>query len=311
MAEATTTKKRSCAARLHELQDEFGYSQKELKEAVKARYHPRVVDLPTWEVESTPEEEVETVYMKNQREYDRYQLANEYLYHKISVAERNKILDRHLGDVEGLVDEACKLAQEWEDPMSFITTAYPATFEDIDKQWNEMHGTKPASEQRIRPSWEIPAELWKKFCKWAKKHPLRKHCDPITAIEERRKKFLKKIRKKAKKNRLKKYDHKRLRMYDPLYRLDTIEEEEMLQNIKNLKQVMKDGQKRAEEFDKFLGKLYETKTISAESMEKYREYTKKVMENSKRRVDKWLEEAGFPKPSPVYYDFGEGNRFWG
>ena len=93
MAEATTTKKRSCAARLHELQDEFGYSQKELKEAVKARYHPRVVDLPTWEVESTPEEEVETVYMKNQREYDRYQLANEYLYHKccgIGGSEHNK-----------------------------------------------------------------------------------------------------------------------------------------------------------------------------------------------------------------------------
>lgn len=262
----------SYASKIHSIQEDFGFSKRELKDAVIAHCTPRVVDLPTFHEKTTKEEKRFLKYASETEKRRRYRLAHWYLENYLPENEAWRIYMR-FPEFDDLVDYACERANQVIQIMTIIVDPNP----DLDE----------ILPRTIIQPYDIPKERRKAFEAYCKKHPLK----DLNKLEHRRMKFEESVRKERKKY----YDRRRLRMYDPLFHNTPMDAKEM---VRNIKRITRENEERVKEFNKLLGELCKDQAMSAEAMEKFNDYTKEVMDRQKTRMKDFMKRANVT-PTPI------------
>lgn len=268
----------SCADRLHRIQKDVGLSEKELKQAVRDVARPRETKLPTYH-EKTPKKD------KLRKKYEaggklrKKSIAYWYLEKYLKPAESRKIYMAY-PKYKDLVEYAYTQAMALVQLTTFVLD------DDVDPM--SLFPNTPVDEL------DIPETQWKEFDRYCKSHPLNSSKD----IFKRRKKF----KKWRYKRRGRYYSKKRMRMYDPLFAMETIDEKEML---KNLQRISKENELRTQKFHEMLDSLVADKSIGSVAMARFNEQTKELMRRHRSRVKQFMKERGF-KQTPVSLSIDDG-----
>lgn len=277
--------KRSCANRLHELQKDFGLSEKELKEAVKEVTTPRKVELPTFHEETKERKRRDEVFSDNPKKKtkkkDKYRYAYWYLEEYLKPKFAKEIYLKYT-DFDELVDYA------YEETMALIRLNTFVIERDVDPA--TFYPDPPDDEL------DIPEIYWDEFDHYCKKHPLKSARD----IFERRRKFRKKNRKK----RARLYSKKHMRMYDPLFEYDKLQRKEV---IKNLQRISWENEIRVQKFQKFVRSLIPDVSVGALALQRFDKQTTELLKKSHERVKEFMKKNG-EKPTPIYFDWDDQPR---
>lgn len=269
---------RSCASRLHQIQQDVGLTQKELKQAVREVTRPREVKLPMFHEKATKVEKERRKYEvggKLRKRAIAYWYLEEYLKPKYA----HEIYMKYT-DFKELVNYAYERAMDLVQLQTFVVE------EDV-PYW-EMLPVEPMDEL------DIPETQWKEFGQYCKSHPLKHPRD----IFKRRKKF----KKYRYKKRGKYYSRKRMMMYDPLFAMTVVDEKEM---IKNFNRISKENELRVQKFHEMLDALVKDKSVGSSMLEKFDKQTKEIMSRQRSRVKQFMKERGL-KPTPISFSIDDG-----
>ena len=264
----------SCAARLHEMQKDFGFSNKELKQAIREISQPREVELPTFRMSEEAvrrEKEISGEKVPKQRKYE---LAWWYLEEYLKPQYAMEIYMKYL-KFKDLVNYAYQCALDLIDFLTFRIRKL--TVEEV----NEMLAPEELDDFDIPPAQE------KEFDDYCEKHPLKDANDVITR-RENFKEYRYKKRKKL-------YSPKRLRMYDPVAAL-TMPNEKAI--IKDLKRIGAENERRVQAFNKFMEKYFPNIAKGSVLMSRFNEQTQHLLDANKKRIDEMVKRMGQP-PDPI------------
>ena len=273
---------RSCADRLHQLQKDMGFSDKELKQAVKRHTTPREVPLPTIHERVSKYERLRINAEEKSKKRQKYRIAYWYLEKYLKRSEARKIYEEYM-DFKELVNHAYELAMNLVQLQSFVLDEDP----DAETLIEELEGPKPDGK------FDIPKALEKEFDEYAKKHPIKK----ASEIIPRRKRF----RKHRRKRRKLLYSKKRMRIYDPLFANSTLDAKQM---YNDLKRIGRENEIRVQKFKEMMESLIQDKSVGSEAMKMFDKRTKVIMDQHRKRLDQFAKQAGL-KPNPVMYDFSQ------
>ncbi|MCM1230274.1 MAG: hypothetical protein NC489_09075 [Ruminococcus flavefaciens] len=271
---------RSCADRLHQIQQDVGLTDKELKQAVREVCTPTRVDLPVLREKKSAQDKLREKVAKKSKKKRRVQLAAWYLEEYLKPEYAQKLYQKYL-DYKELVEHA------YEEAIAIIQLA---TFEvefDVDP--------REAFPQKTPDDLDIPEEQWEAFEQYCDKHPLKS----VRDIWKRRRKFKKSLRKK----RYKLYSPRRLRMYDPYYAATALDEKEMLKSIKEIGRV---NELRVQKFKEMLDGLVKDQSIGSVAMKQFSKQTDELLKQHRRRLNDFIKRTGKEKPMPVLFDWGDG-----
>lgn len=274
-----TPRRRSCVSRLHAIQDDFGLSEKELKQAVKDVARPREVELPTFHEKVTKKEKMRREMERPGNKQRKYMIAHWYLEEYLDPEYAYDVYRKHL-IFKDLVEYA------YERAMGIIQLGTYITNNDLDPL--EAFPDPPDDEL------DIPEIQWNEFDAYCKKHPLKGGAKDIFNRRKRFKKYLRKRRGRY-------YSKRRMRMYDPLFAMTVVDEKEML---KNLERITRENELRVKRFHEMLDSLVTDKSIGAEAMKKFDKQTKDIMTQHRKRLNSFMKQIG-QKPTPVTFDFDD------
>ena len=268
----------SYASKIHDIQKDFGFTNSELKQAVKEATRPRVTKLPEFRLKLTKEEKRIRKRQRQVMKVRKYDLAHWLLNDFLDPDLAEEIYETHL-KFKDLVDYASGVAIEY---IRFMTTPRKPT--DL----NELYPPPPDDE------YDIPSIFEKEFEEFEDKHPPRKD----EGIIEYRRRF----KRHQRKRRRRLYSKKRMRIYDPLYQMDSIDEKKMLDNIKR---ISRENAEQTREFHRMLDKLYGDRALSADKLAQFKEHTEAMQRASRRRLKEVLRNSIRP-PTKITFEFPDG-----
>lgn len=263
----------SCTSRLHQIQRDVGLSDKELKQAVRDVTRPREVKLPTYHEKISKQEKARREYEIGGKRRKRA-IAYWYLHEYLTKREASRVYLEHQVYKE-LIEYA------YQQVMALVQLS-TYVLEEIDDPLT-MFPEKPLDE------YDIPDSQWKEFGEYCKTHPLKRPRDLFV----RRHKF----KKWRYKKRGKYYSKKRMRMYDPLFAMETVNGKDM---IKNLRRIGKENELRTRKFHELLNDLVADKSIGSTAMARFNEQTEEIMKRHKSRIKQFMKERKM-KPTPISF----------
>lgn len=272
-------KRRSCASRLHALQDDFGLSEKELKQAVREVSRPREVKLPTFHEKVSKKEKMRRELETPGNKQRKYMIAYWYLEEYLEPEYSHDVYRKHQ-DFKDLIQYA------YEQAMGVIQIGTYIVNTDLDP----LTAFPDPPDDEL----DIPEIQWNEFDVYCKKHPLKGGAKDIFKRRKRFKKYLHKRRGRY-------YSKKRMRMYDPLFAMTVVDEKEML---KNLERITRENELRVKKFHEMLDSLVSDRSIGAEAMKKFDKQTKDIMSQHRKRLNSFMKQIG-QKPTPVTFDFDD------
>ena len=260
----------------------MGFSDKELKEAVKRYTTPREVPLPTFHEKASKYDKLREKEEKKGKKKRRYKLAYWYLEEYLKESEAKKIYEKYL-DFKELVEYAYQMALNLIQIQNFIIERdVPA--EEVLK---ELEGTP------MPGKYDVPEALDKEFDEYAKEHPIEK----ASEIIPRRIKF----QKRRRKHRRAMYSQRRMRIYDPLFAVTRLDAKQM---YNDLKQIGRENEIRCQRFKELMESLITDKSVGSQAMKMFDKRTKEVMKQHEKRLEQFAKQAGLVS-DPVVYDFSD------
>ena len=268
--------------RLHQLQSDMGFDDKELKQAIRRHTTPREVPLPTFHEKVSKYEKLRIKAEEKGNKERKYKVVYWYLEKYLKKSEAKKIYETHL-EFKELVSYVYELALNLVQLQNFVLEDNM----DAETVIAELEG--PQTPGR----YDIPRELEQEFDAYCKKHPI----SSATEIIPRRRKFQKHRRKR----RHAMYSKRRMRIYDPLFAATRQDAKQM---YNDLKQIGRENEIRVQKFRQMIEGLVKDQSVGANAMRMFDERTKAVMKQHQKRLDQFARQAGL-KPNRVMYDFSE------
>jgi len=261
------------------MQKDFGFSGKELKDAVRDVTTPREVKLPTFHEKVSKQERQRQKLAELSKKQRKYKTVYWYLEEFLKPEYARKIYEK-FANFKEMVNYA------YEEAMGVVKMCTFVVERDIDP----FTIFQDAPDDEL----DIPDIQWKEFEEYCKKHPLKGGAKDIF---ERRKRFQKYTRKR----RGRYYSKRRMRMYDPLFAMNDMNRKEM---IRNLERITRENERRVVKFHEMLGTLVSDKSIGAEAMRRFDKQTDEIMKRHRKRMHQFMKQNGH-KPTPIIFEMDD------